>query len=288
MKKLSNKFYILILSIFASVLFTTSCRDKNESYFYINETPELTKIQEVSNSDYTFSLYTKSGNLTTGYNRIYFQVKDKSTGSLILNKDMQLSWKLMMQMPSMSHSCPYSDIAKTSGMQTLYDSFAIFPMASDAEDVWNLTLNYNIGSKSGSVQLNPNVSAANLQNLQNFAGSDGKNYFIALVEPSAPKMGTNDMTAYLYEMQDMNTFVPVDNFTVKIDPRMPAMENHNSPNNIDLTSSNSGLYSGKVNFTMSGYWKINMIVLDSDNQTIAGEEVTDTNPASSLFFELQF
>jgi len=288
MKTFNNKYlFTFILFAFVCVLFTTSCSNSNDdSSAPANELSGLTKIQEISDDNYTFLFYTKSGSLTIGYNEIYLQVKNKSTGEL--EKNASLSWQPMMQMPTMSHSCPYSTIEKASGSQTLYKGFIIFQMASSDTNIWHLTVNYNIGSnETGLVELNPTVSTTDQIKLQSFMGNDGTRYVLALVEPSSPKVGSNDMTAYLYKMQDTNTFIPIENYTIKIDPRMPAM-GHGSSGNVNLTSSGSGLYSGKVGFTMSGEWQINLIVLNSNGEVISGEEVTDNHLASSLFFDLKF
>ena len=44
------------------------------------------------------------------------------------------------------------------------------------------------------------------------------------------------------------TFPVVDGYTVKIDPRMPSMGNHSSPNNVHATQTTAvgGLYNGKL------------------------------------------
>jgi hypothetical protein len=40
---------------------------------------------------------------------------------------------------------------------------------------------------------------------------------------------------------------------------MPSM-GHGSPNNVNPTSTGKGHYKGKVNFTMTGEWKINVAI----------------------------
>ena len=110
-----------------------------------------------------------------------------------------------------------------------------------------------------------------------------------MVNPKAPKVGRNDISAYLYKKIDRYTFIPVPNFTIGIDPRMPDMDNHTSPGNVNLTyDSTTGLYNGKLNLTMTGYWKINLIVRDSSNTVIKGETVTSATTASSQYFEIEF
>jgi hypothetical protein len=67
------------------------------------------------------------------------------------------------------------------------------------------------------------------------------------------------------------------------------MGNHSSPNNVAATQAFAGgLYKGKMSLTMTGYWKINLQLLNQQGTVLKGEEVSDTNPASSLFFELDF
>ena len=70
---------------------------------------------------------------------------------------------------------------------------------------------------------------------------------------------------------------------------MPSMGNHGSPNNTDLIQSSIGnFYEGKLSLTMTGYWKINMQLLNASGEILKGEAVTAENEASSLFFEIEF
>jgi len=39
---------------------------------------------------------------------------------------------------------------------------------------------------------------------------------------------------------------------------------------------------------MTGYWKINLQLLNETGEVLKGEPVTDTNEGSSLFLELEF
>ena len=118
---------------------------------------------------------------------------------------------------------------------------------------------------------------------------DGTLYAGYLVEPRTPKVAVNDLTVGVWKMQDMMTFPVVDGYTVKIDPRMPGMGNHGSPNNVKATQTSAGkLYNGKLSLTMTGYWKINLQLANAAGTVLKGEEVTDQNPASSLFFEIEF
>ena len=112
---------------------------------------------------------------------------------------------------------------------------------------------------------------------------------VAYVAPQNPKVATNAISVGVYKMQDMMTFPVVNNFKIKMDPRMPSMGNHGSPNNTDLTQSTTdGFYNGKLSLTMTGYWKINLQLLNASDNVLKGEPVTTENPASSLFLEIEF
>ena len=90
-------------------------------------------------------------------------------------------------------------------------------------------------------------------------------------------------------MENMMSFPVVNDLKVKIDPRMPSMGNHGSPNNVNLSQSASDkLYYGKLSLTMTGYWKINLQLLNESNVILKGETITDLVPASSIYFEIEF
>ncbi len=57
---------------------------------------------------------------------------------------------------------------------------------------------------------------------------------------------------------------------------MPSME-HGSPNNLNPTDFGNGHYKGKVNFTMTGMWRINIDIYD-------GTVAKDT----TCFFDITF
>ena len=120
-------------------------------------------------------------------------------------------------------------------------------------------------------------------------GTDNVKYVVAMIDPKSPKVAVNDMTVGVWKMQDMMNFPIVDGYTVKIDPRMPGMGNHTSPNNVDATQILAGrMYKGKLSLTMTGYWKINLQLAKADGTVVKGEPITDAVSASSIYFELEF
>lgn len=267
------------------VLFAMSCKKESTPIDNTNETEGLTLVKTIANGTQSINLYTANGKLTVGYNKVFLQIKN-ADGSLVNNA--QLSWKPLMQMMSMQHACPYSAITKVANKNSLYEGYIVFQMAGNATEYWELKLDYTIGSTAYAATSKIDVASASKRNLVSFLGTDNARYIVALVSPTSPKVAVNDMQAMVFKMQDMLTFPAVDGYTVKIDPRMPGMGNHGSPNNVHLTQNANKIYAGKLSLTMTGYWKINLQLANATGTILKGEEVTSTNEGSTIYFEVEF
>ena len=194
-----------------------------------------------------------------------------------------------MHMTSMSHSCPYSAVEKVTENGTLYSGYIMFQMAQNDTEYWDLKIDYTIDEVAYTLTDVIDVPASAKRKVNTFTGSDGTKYLVAYIEPHHPKVALNDMKIGVWKMQNMMTFPVVDGYTVKIDPRMPSMGNHTSPNNVHATQTAvGGLYDGKLSLTMTGYWKINLQLANAEGTILKGEEITETVTASSIFFEIEF
>ncbi len=272
---------LAILAIFAS------CSSDNDETVTVNELDGLTKIQEMTNDTHVVELYSATGVLQQGHNAISLRIKNKTTNEY--EKNATVTWAPLMYMTSMQHACPYSTVTKTSGKETLYNGYIVFQMAQNDTEYWKLKVNYTINGTDYTVNEVINVRLPRKEELPRSPESDGSKYVLALIEPTSPKVALNDITMGVFKMENMMSFPIVNNYTVKIDPRMPSMGNHGSPNNVNLTQSATDLfYHGKLSLTMTGYWKINLQLLNSANEVLKGEEITETTTASSIYFEVEF
>ncbi|HSN49480.1 MAG TPA: hypothetical protein VLR29_12030, partial [Flavobacterium sp.] len=239
------------------------------------------------NDTHAIEIYSSTGTLQQGYNAISLRIKNKITSEY--EKNATITWAPLMYMTTKNHACPFSGVSKTSGKETLYNGYVVFTMADNATEHWELTVNYTINGVAYTANSRIAVPASAKQRVTTFTGTDGVKYILALIEPKGPKVATNDMTVGVFKMQSLMIFPVVDNFKVKIDPRMPSMGNHSSPNNVDLTQTVAGdLYNGKLSLTMTGYWKINLQLLNASGTVLKGETITDAVPASSIYFEIEF
>lgn len=274
-----------LVAIFAIAFTFVSCSNDDETT--VNELDGITKIKEITNDTHTIELYSHEGSLEQGYNEITLRIKDNTTDKYI--KNAEVSWAPLMHMTSMSHSCPYSAVEKVTENGTLYSGYIMFQMAQNDTEYWDLKIDYTIDEVAYTLTDVIDVPASAKRKVNTFTGSDGTKYLVAYIEPHHPKVALNDMKIGVWKMQNMMTFPVVDGYTVKIDPRMPSMGNHTSPNNVHATQTAvGGLYDGKLSLTMTGYWKINLQLANAEGTILKGEEITETVTASSIFFEIEF
>ncbi len=277
----------IILFLVASFLFSCSS-DDDAPTISVNEVTGLTKIKDIVDENYTVELYSETGILEQGYNAISLRIKDNATADYISNSQASINWKPIMVMTSMQHACPYSAVVPTLGKQSLFSGYIVFQMAQNESEYWKITLDYTVNGTAYSKTENIEVFATPRQRVTSFMGADNVKYILALMEPSKPSVAINDMQVGLFKMENMMMFPIVDNYSIAIDPRMPSMGNHGSPNNVNLTQKADRFYHGKLSLTMTGYWKINLQLLNQAQEVLKGEAVTAEHPASSLYLELEF
>ncbi|WP_430615429.1 hypothetical protein [Flavobacterium sp. JP2137] len=276
------------ISLFLISLFLlTSCSadDSNSTPPELNPLEGWQLIKDFSTPAYTAALYSPKKQLQVGSNPVIIQLKSKATAPLSAPE-----WKTTMHMKSMQHGAPVLPLKPYGQRGDLFEGQLFFQMAGDGSDnYWELEVQFKDQAQTAVLTTPIEVVASKYRRIQSFEGRDKNNYVLALIEPETPKIGINDLSAALFKMESMDRFTLVSEGHIQIDPRMPSMQNHSSPNNLALTSSAAdALYRGKLSLTMSGYWKINLQWFDANGNLIKGEAVDDNNNASSLFFELEF
>lgn len=276
---------ILTISLLSALLVLSSCTkeevevDPLEFYY---------EISSIAYDSFTLEVYSEKPQLEVGYNELFFRVKDHSKDTYV--DGYTASFKPVMHMVDKMHSCPTS-ANLTIVNQEIKSGFAIFQMPSNAEEYWEFAFDLSVAGQtmSKTVQLEVNLPSDGYKSSTVFLGSDDHKYVLALVEPKAPKVAVNDVVMKLYRMDTMMSFSVVEGGLISLDPRMPGMDNHSSPNNEDLEyNSSTQSYHGKLSLTMTGYWKLNLQLFDSSNTLIKGNPVTDTIESSNLYLELEF
>ena len=270
----------------ALLLSLTSCSNSSDTPV-VDELAGISKFQEITNATHTIELYTQTGSLEQGYNEVSIRIKDIASGTYV--KNAEVTWLPLMHMTMMTHSCPKSDVAKVTANGTLYNGYIVFQMAQNATEYWDLQVNYTIDGTSYTATAVIDVPASVERRVNTITGSDGFKYVVAYAAPNDPKVAVNDIVVGIFKMQDMMHFPVADGFSLQIDPRMPSMGNHGSPNNVAAVQMNPGeLYTGKMSLTMTGYWKINLQLVSPEGTVLKGEAISDTVTESSLYFDFEF
>lgn len=276
--------FILILIGF--LLVAASCKKDNNNKLPQPEESTFQLIKTHESNLHQILVYSLNAEFSVGYNEIFIQVKDKYTGSLLSPEVMECV--PLMHMTSKVHSCPHS--AMQEGDNGLYNGFVIFQMAGNSSEYWELQLQYSIegAAYNENLRIEVDQERPNHRSVAVFKGSDDKKYVLCLL-PFKPRVAINDVSAMLYEMEDMIRFNPVTDYIIGLDPRMPGMGNHSSPNNVDFSFHTSELrYEGQLSLTMTGYWVLNLMLYDGQGSLIKGEEIQAGTTQSTLYMELEF
>ena len=270
------------------IFLISSCSDDNSPGEDLDkEVEDLIRIKTISNDTHSIEIFSAKANFFQGYNNLTLRITDKATDAYVPNAI--ISWMPVMNMMDKTHSCPKSEVSKVFGKKTLYNGYVVFQMPGNPNEGWDLTLNYTIDGTSYTAKDAIQVLMSDKRVVSVFTGTDEVRYILALMEPSIPEVKVNDITAGLFKMQDMMNFPVVENFKIALDPRMPSMGNHSSPANEDLTyNATDEIYEGKLSLTMTGYWMLNLQLMNQAGEVLKGEEVNEENESSRLYFEIEF
>lgn len=250
-----------------------------------------------------------NGLFAKGYNPVHLEITDQETGNAVAAHNVSLL-PVMTNDKGERISCIHPFELNPGQDEPYFSGYALFPQESKEGVVWELYVDFFINGQDYRAKLQVYIEQQQNKNLNMtaFKGQDGESYFIALAEPGQPKVGENILIAGIYQYIPLVDGLPKDfpemdilyqevgDYTLKIDPRMPepSMGNHSSPNNSDLIQQGDNLYHGLVNYTMTGNWTLNLILLDKAGNVIKGTKVPpDFTPGeegvkSTLYIDVLF
>lgn len=297
-----------------SFVITVSCTiDKTDFEAEISsETPEIEGFQEVisiNSGIYKLSIEALNGTFNKGYNEIHITLTNTQANENITDSEVTFL-PILTDENNENSSCPHLYNLEYNSDEDCYLGYVVFTEISENNHNWELYLGFTDTTETFSINQSIVVEEQPNKNLNMtaFEGNDDTQYYIALVGPHQPQVAENELVAGIYKYNEPTTpagtfpdptqfsFSEVENYTLLLDPRMPepSMGNHSSPNNVDLTQQSDGLYYGVVNYTMTGNWTLNFIMLDENDNVIKGTEVpTDFTPGvqgvkSELFIDILF
>lgn len=270
-----------------------SAEEALQVYKFLQTVKIIPELSIVVDGKYEIYAYSKTGSLHKGFNQLYFVATKKISGNYIKNFNLKDITPLMhMVKMDMYHSAPASD-----GIESFNDTYLAvkrgwvsFLMESGDAGTWQLSYTADVLGKSATLE-NVDINVAALPEGQEWLKSfkvDNATYFISLANADELKTGTNTLKAYISRKgDDITKHYPIatEKFTVDIVPTMPDMGNHTSPDNTPLLPQEDGSYSGTLNLTMTGLWRIHLTVKDSSGNIVAGgDELSDG--FSSLYLDI--
>lgn len=270
-------FLFVSLCILLTVTILSSCKKTNVAE--ADPTAGLTKLTEgyAIGAAAKVQVYTKETTISTGYTRFYLAVYDSISGNRI--EDAHIYLTPMMDMGTMQHAAPYENPSSEAAVKHLFPCSVVFVMPSTA-GTWTVKINIHnhLANKEGSLTIPVTVMEPAKSKMKSFTAlHDGNKYFVSLIEPSSPKTGINDLELAIYKKVSMMSWPPDSSLSVILYPEMPSM-GHSSPNNVNPVHIGNGHYKGKVNFTMTGLWKLNL-------DYMSGAAVADS---TTQYFEIEF
>lgn len=266
-----------------------SAEEALQVYKFLQTVRILPELSTVIDGKYNVFAYAKDGSFHTGYNEVYFVATKKTNGNYIKNFEVEnLSPLMTMEKMNMKHSTPVSSDVQSfnADYQAVKRGWVSFVMSGE----WTLEYGVNVLGATGG--LNPaTISVGVLPTGQDWLKSfkiGDDTYYLSLVSPTGWQTGSNTIQAYVSK-KSADATKPyqqaTEQFVIDIDPRMPDMGNHTSPDNSPLTRQQGGLYQGTVNLTMTGLWRIHLTVRDSQGSVVAGgDDLSDGY--SSLYWDV--
>ena len=269
-----------------------SAEEALQVYKFLQTVKIIPELSTTIDGKYDVFAYSKNGSFHTGYNEIFFVATKKKNGNYIKNFDVTNVTPLMLMVKmNMKHSTPVGPSVETFDETRLAVKRGWVSFLMNTSEAGSWTLGYNadvLGSNGGIEAADITVDALpeGQQWLKSFKVGDNT-YYLSLVNPTDWITGKNTITAYVSKKNTPATTsygLAQEKFTIEIDPRMPDMGNHTSPDNVALTKQADSSYQGTVNLTMTGRWRIHLTVKDSKGNVVAGgDDLTDGY--SSLYWE---
>jgi hypothetical protein len=235
--------------------------------------PELPPVvvAEISSGGLILGIYSNEP-LSVGHNHLYIHLT-RADESVVNTAEIEVT--PIMTMTEHSHASPVYHPACDRGESGLFEGAVIFTMPTGSMGTWRLEVQVTDLVAGATESFTVPVDIMQSSRVRVLTATDEQRYVITYVEPREPEVGLNDFVLAIHERQSMLSFPAVTDLRVEIEPWMPSMD-HGSHNNEHPQHTSDGFYHGKVNFNMSGDWRIYVRIYRGE------EELLETH------FDLQF
>ncbi len=272
-----KNYFMAATAVVLSAIILSSCKKENNPN---KQYPIPTNLKMMA-SGYAAGAATRvevyaADSFFTGYNALFIALYDSATNERQVDADIELL-PMMTMMGGMEHSSPFENATNSKPTDGLFECAVVYSMPSSTGNTWklNVVVKNNKTGLQGTASLDVDVAQPALSRLKSITTlNDGTKLFVSVVKPFVPVVGVNDFEIAIHKKVSMTSFPAADNYTVTVDPQMLSM-GHGSPLNENPVIDKNGHYKGKLNFTMSGDWRIFLTL--SNNGTVAD---------STLYFDV--
>lgn len=275
----------------------------------VPETYEFKEAVSFTSGNFKVSVEAANGVLYKGYNELHLKIINSQNNQEISNSAVTFL-PILSNADGSKSSCPHEYNVAYDAANKYYNGYSVFTGESSTTASWKIYISFTVDNQKYEINKDITVEKQSNKNLNMtaFTGKDNEQYIIALISPRKPTVSENPLVAGIYKYNKPTTtagtfpdesqfsYSQVQGYTLKLDPRMPepSMGNHSSPNNKDLIQENDDLYHGVVNYTMTGNWTLNFILMNQNGLILKGTVVpTDHTPGvegakSELYIDTLF
>jgi hypothetical protein len=239
-------------------------------------TAPKTSVATAQAADLNVELLTDS-RLEVGMTPVYVKV---TTASGAVVKDATVTMTPLMAMSGGTmHSAPVVGSPAFSDDE-YYGCAVVFSMPSGTMGSWSAKASVQRPGAAAVEATFSNLTVADTGRARSFTFTDPTTsattkYLVSLNFKATPKVGLNPVIVTLHRMQDMMTFVPVDDATIALDPQMPSM-GHGSPGSVNPTLTSLGRYEGQLSFSMAGNWQTTISLSKSTSEALGSVTIAIT------------
>ena len=293
--------YILVAAMAVATLFSCKKDDDKPAPVPV-PTPEAPKtVAEAKTDDkektYTVRLQNTTGTFVMGYNDLMLSVVDASGKEVAVEAATFTPWMDMFNKNDKgeydknsimhTHTCPHTALAKEGNV---WKSQVLFQMVTGPSGVWFGTITFKVAGKDYKLErldfeVKPQINKAlgTVNRFKLFSGDKGQMHLYALVAPTSPKVGENEVALGIWKMETMKNFPKVTDWTVEVSVK--AKEGTEVLSTATLRYERD-FYRGKVSYPKAGAYTLSYTFKDAQGKTIQPQD--NDKKDISVATEIQF
>lgn len=282
--------YILVAAMAVATLF--SCK-KDDDKPASKPTPI---VPEAKVDVYTVRLESSTGTFVVGYNDLTLSILDASGKEVALEAATFTPWMDMFKGDGKggftkeikhTHTCPHTALAKEGNV---WKSQVLYQMVTGPSGVWYGTITFKVAGKDYElkrldfeVKPQTNKALGAVGRFRLFSGDKGQMHLYALVAPTSPKVGENEVALGIWKMENMKNFPKVTDWTVEVSVK--------AKDGTEVLSTTTlryerDFYRGKVSYPKAGAYTLSYTLKDAQGNAI--QPKNNDGVDTTLGTEIQF